>query len=339
MNKKLKIFLFTFLYVPITTVLLGETLFIFHHFYKFNTLFDSRSLEPDSELGWTSRADFSLDYQTLDAGGASYEINYHTVAKGFKEYGDVSTTKKKLLVIGDSFTQARQVSNDKTYYSYIDRDKYEVFVYGAGGHGSYQELQILLKYWDQIKPDLVVWQFCRNDLADNYFPIDSASAFSGIILDRPYRKFRRSDKDNFYSFSRIFWPSRFLDFTLSKMLSRFNDKDIWKELEKEGKGHKDLKGSIAETAEILKLVRSKIGKVPVVSFGVDSHPLYLEIFRNLSESVNFHYLDSIPLSIQRVERSGTIVRALDGGHWNERGHQIAGLQLNSSLKVLDRRQR
>jgi GDSL-like lipase/acylhydrolase family protein len=82
----------------------------------------------------------------------------------------------RIAVVGDSFTEALQVPQEKNFCSVVERRlarcnaladrRVEVLNFGVLGYGTGQELLVLrrLEAWS---PDLVVIQFYINDLADN----------------------------------------------------------------------------------------------------------------------------------------------------------------------------
>ena len=102
-------------------------------------------------------------------------VKYLTNENGFRSFGDINSKKKKILIIGDSYTHAINISNGYTYYDYLARHhpNIEVFSYGCLGYGFIQEYLILDRYFNFIKPDIILWQFCSNDLSDNCFELNN----------------------------------------------------------------------------------------------------------------------------------------------------------------------
>jgi hypothetical protein len=137
-------------------------------------------------LGWENKANYRFIKNLRGYG----EIIYSTKEYGFRSFSDVNTRKKKIFVIGDSFTQACSVSDGWTYYDYLEKnnDNIEIFSYGGGGYGSLQEYMILDKYIDIIRPDLILWQFCPNDFINNDHELESASLKNNNHMIRPYYK-------------------------------------------------------------------------------------------------------------------------------------------------------
>ena len=105
MSKKLKFIILLSILSIILSLLAGEI---------FVRLFKAPLYPRDSELGW---------------------IFPHKELKG--------TGKYKILVIGDSFTQARGLREGKAYYDYLLPLAAELKVYGIGAYGSFQEYLLL----------------------------------------------------------------------------------------------------------------------------------------------------------------------------------------------------
>ena len=143
----------------------------------------------DDTLGWRARAgyqDFRESTETTSK-GVKYAVKRSQKEYGFRMFGDLRSTRPKVFVIGDSFTQAFQVSDEDTYYATLkDVLGVEVFAYGAGGYGTLQEYMILDQYMDMIKPTLILWQFCTNDFINNDPALETASLINNNGWRRPY---------------------------------------------------------------------------------------------------------------------------------------------------------
>ena len=124
----------------------------------------------------------------MDAGGNRYLIEYKTNKDGFRLFGNLKNNKKrKVMFVGDSFTHAVQVSNNKTYYGILgDALPIEVFAYGGGGYGTLQEFMIINKWLDVVKPDMVILQYCSNDFINNHFELELRSNRNNNGMRRPY---------------------------------------------------------------------------------------------------------------------------------------------------------
>ena len=162
--------------------------------------------EKDAELGWKTIANHQFKDTINDAAEVEYTIDYQTYKNGFRsklplegltssqavnskenqiESMTESQTLKysKVLFIGDSYTQAVEVGNEKTFYHLLGKKlPIRVYAYGASGFSTLQQLMILEKYIDVIKPDLVVWQFCSNDFIDNYHELEMEANYKIGVL-------------------------------------------------------------------------------------------------------------------------------------------------------------
>jgi hypothetical protein len=90
--------------------------------------------------------------------------------------------------LGDSTTHAHEVSTGAAYYDMVEtlgNGRYSVWAAGVAGYGSLQEYLLLLKIYDDIQPEIIIWQLDYNDVTDNVYELDRASLSSPMRL-RPY---------------------------------------------------------------------------------------------------------------------------------------------------------
>jgi hypothetical protein len=290
-------------------------------FYIKNNIF-VRERSFSSYLGWKTEANVA---STSDVKGYG-EIAYSTQKYGFRVFGDISTDKIKLFVIGDSFTEGRSVSDGKTYYDYLKNhnDNIEIFAYGGGGYGTLQELMILDRYVDEIKPDMVLLQFCGNDIVNNSHELESASFFNNNQMTRPYYEndqikwlFPRQYRGWMDKAIQSSYLLRLLNIKIN-ILKAENIGSIEDEFSDE---HPLFKKAINTTSEIMELVKKRLGHTPVFAFAVGAQPL----FQNMCARNSIHYINGIETAISQAKNSNVTV---DGApydvHWNHNGHSIAG---------------
>ena len=127
-------------------------------------------------------------------------------------YRDIEHTLEKpdgtfrIAFLGDSFTEARQVAIDDTYWKILERTlngsrevedpSIEVLSFGIGGYGTAQEILTFRKDARRFSPDLVLLAFMSgNDLANNssaiqpwdnfrpFFELDDGE----LVLDTSFR--------------------------------------------------------------------------------------------------------------------------------------------------------
>ena len=151
-----------------------------------NLLFGS-IYKPDNR-GWAPGPNRS-QYRTVeDQPGDFRTVQSQAFTHGFKRWGEPHTSKTKVLIIGDSFTQMNVVANGEEWYAYLENAfrTVEWFVHGGGGYGTLQEYMVLNNYFDEIAPDLILWQFCSNDYANNLYDWDRKTYPYSNFRFRPY---------------------------------------------------------------------------------------------------------------------------------------------------------
>ena len=133
----------------------------------------------DHELGWIHKAS-AHRYPMGD--GASYLINIDPLGLRGRPH-DLSSDRRRVLVLGDSFTEGFQVSNDEVVSSVWEQLRPDLAVLNSGvsGYSTLQEIMLAHRLEPIIHPDVVVMMVCGlNDLTDNIMP------FEFSIGPRPY---------------------------------------------------------------------------------------------------------------------------------------------------------
>jgi len=351
--------IFATLLLPLVSVLLfviiGELGLRFYHLWQWNlsmvdgqfrtTLNRGRPLVLDDQLGWRATENYRFEGTKLSSDGTEYRATVSQNENGFRMFGDVSSTKRRVFVIGDSFTQAVAASDDKTYYAVVKQLlDLEVFAYGAGGYGSLQEFMILDKYFDMIKPDLILWQFSTNDFVNNSPEMETASRINNNGMVRPYlwNNQIQSILPKPYSKKIRLFALQYCRFcyTILTRLDRLDAVKPLKTVETEtfigGPSHSMFIDSLRVTDAIMERVRKRAGPIPIFAFvvgtGAPYGPEYEEGLIEISRHHKIVLLDDIDRTVLTAEKAGVIARAEDGSHWNEVGHRIAGEAIANSLR-------
>ncbi|MFH1784104.1 MAG: SGNH/GDSL hydrolase family protein [bacterium] len=107
-------------------------------------------------------------------------------------YLDTEHNKEKKIGVyrigffGDSFTDARQVVLEETFFKIIERKlkdyNVESLSFGVSGFGTIQSYLNSKRYADYFDLDLVVYVFCENDLGDNIKEIKKSPNFPSAVL-------------------------------------------------------------------------------------------------------------------------------------------------------------
>ncbi|MFX0145269.1 MAG: SGNH/GDSL hydrolase family protein [Candidatus Hodarchaeota archaeon] len=277
-------------------------------------------------LGWKTVPDYYSNQPIKGYG----KIIYSTKKYGFRSFGDINTTKKKIFVIGDSFTQGSTVSDGNAYYDYLKKhnDNIEIFAYGCGGYGSLQEYMILDKYVDMIDLDLILWQFSPNDFVNNDYELESLSFRNNNHMVRPY--YRKGKIEWLYPKQNYGWIYSVVQ--SSYLLRMINIRLNILKAEKKGSIEDKLspdnpmfKKALKTTSKIMNLVKKRAGKIPIVAFSVSNPKWMAGSFFDICKKHGIHYISGIPEALGRAKKNGIIV---DGapydGHYNSEGHIIMG---------------
>lgn len=301
------------------------------------------SLVLDDTLGWRARAGYQDEVTETTSKGARYPVKRSQKDYGFRMFGDLRSTRPKVFVIGDSFTQANQVSDDATYYASLkDALGVEVFAYGASGYGTLQEYMILDKYVDAINPTLILWQFCINDFVNNDPALEAASLINNNGWRRPYWVDGRIVyvlPKTWSASVRIFGQrySRFLHFLVSRwdqLMAMYPVQTVEDEIEREGAAHKGFQHAVQVTTELMGKVRSRAGKTPIVAFSCTAGEPYDSAFKAISSQYDILFFRDVAEAVGAAHKRGDEVLHADMGHWSVGGHRLAGSLIRGHLRAV-----
>ncbi|MBF0483619.1 MAG: SGNH/GDSL hydrolase family protein [Candidatus Omnitrophica bacterium] len=256
---------------------------------------------------------------------------------GKKLFGDLKTSKSRIMVLGDSFTQGNGVPEEFMYYQPLARAfNAELFVYGAYGFGTLQEYLVLDKYIDEVKPDLILLQFCYNDFINNSWVLEENSFQNNNLMIRPYL----IDGKIEYRYPRLFGRYRlelskwsrivylafaFYDRVMFKAAYEGKIKTSEDEIEDKGLAYKPFADSKDITLEILKRLKTRAGQVPVIAMPVILKQPYLEQSIDVFAKAGIPFMTSPAFALQDLANRGVSVFFKDNVHWNEKGNEVAGL--------------
>ena len=275
-----------------------------------------------AELGWQTAANVRLRYQDPAFG----PVRFSTGPYGFRRFGDTASSRPRVLVIGDSYTEASQVSDGEAYYDEIAKriPPAEIFAYGTGGYGTLQEYMVLDRHLDAIRPDVIIWQFSANDFVNNDHYLETGSPLSSRMT-RPYYEHGRTE----YRFASSGVLSRysrlvlFVDARVAMLKGHgFRPVDLERERTEEPAA---LARSIRTTGAILEMVSRRIGQVPVIAFAAEGTRWSDSVLAELAAKCRWRYVQGVTDSVAAAKASGHTVDGLPrDGHWNALGHAIAG---------------
>ncbi len=324
------------------TILAFEAAVRLKHFADHLRGHDHFEYEMDERLGWRATRNYIWRGTKTDAGGTAYQVDMSTNEQGFRLFGNPATEKKKIFVIGDSFTHAKDVSNDKAYYAHLGTllDA-EIFAYGVVGYGTLQEFMIADEYLDLIKPDLILLQFCSNDFANNSPALERLSPQNNSRMRRPYLI---KDDQIEYILPKS-WPalrnfanhhSQFLAFLFSAYDVKSMDiqNDIFHSIVQNETDFPEYKEAVKTTRKLLERLKNRANPIPVATFCVGDYNPYAHDYQTLCEELELILVPGVKKAIREYENRGEVVLAADKGHWNERGHRICAEVLAEHLNAL-----
>lgn len=323
----------------------GEISIRLYHYHKYGTNILNGANQvlaiKDNRLGWKLANNLSCDIKAKDGLDNSYNIHFATDKYGFKMFGNPQSNKLKIFFVGDSFTEAFQVSNNKTYYAFVKegmRDV-EVFAYGEGGYSSLQEFMILDEFIDLIKPNIIVLQFYEDNFFRNYYKLDRMKAFYNTGMARPFLdlegiiSYRYPNYDNLF----IVLPSlisenlrllKVINQQLSFLVNIMSRRTVYDEISQLGEAHEEFRHAAEITKLIMSMIKRRAGEIPVYLFCITNKQPYYDTIKNICRSVDIHFIDGVPQGLNKFESEKRyITRAKDREHLNELGNRIIGEKL------------
>jgi hypothetical protein len=283
-------------------------------------------------IGWRPVANLLVERDVPAFG----PVRYQTGRDGFRMYGNPSSPKVKLLVLGDSFTEGETVSSGETYYEQLSRLRpdLEIFGIGGGGYGTLQEYLLLDEAVDAIKPAMVLVQMHPNDLVNNSHALESQSTTDNNQLTRPYwengrvvSKFPENPSwGPLYNLARHSYLLRLVNVNLVFLRARSVGS-----IEQTAKAEDpDIAQAVSTTAELLRMMRTRAG-VPVVVFSV--RPDQAFSFWSVSDvcrRAGVEFIPGVGEAVEAAQAAGERVSGLPvDAHWNRRGHEIAAGVINA----------
>lgn len=286
------------------------------------------------DLGWRPTANLSFTYQRKGYG----EIKFSSNCDGFRRFDQLGGDLPRILVVGDSFTQAYHVSDGKAYYDYLDSDlenSVEIFAFAAGGYGTVQQGLALEQLIPKILPDLIVWQFTGNDFINNDHWLETRSPENSSHMRRPFfeeGQVVHRHPDGFLGESAEYSLLLRRLLVIRGSYQKRHGGTIEDNLDAD---HPALKRSIMTTRQMVQRVKSQYANIPIVAF-MAGRPYYhweLPAFAEVCTLDSLNCSLAVSESVATAIQDGIKVDGGDDGHWNTAGHKIAGLALAKEVQA------
>jgi hypothetical protein len=173
---------------------------------------------------------------------------------------------------------------------------------------------LLNQFFDEIRPDLVIWQFCYNDFMDNSYNLSMQWRAGSLSLERPYlengkiiyrlpRPFPR-----LYQFanrwSRLLYlvPTR-----MDRLLAPPPGKDLLLQaIVHQGDAHPAFSEAVGITDQIMRRVADRVRRTSVVVFesGTTAAPFYPAI-KKVATQHGMYFVEALPGIIDIETGKGT----------------------------------
>lgn len=297
--------------------------------------------ELSNKYGYYGPIQKTFVFNIEDREGEFRNVKVTYDKNGFKRWGDVDIDKRKIFIIGDQFTNMPYVNNGEEYYAYLEKafPDVEFFVFGGGGYGSLQEYLILDSYIDVIKPDLVLWQFCTSDFANNHYEYEIRTMVMSKNRKLPFLEngeivYKRPSKylalrDISYSFDLLY--SAFIKYRRSNIVySEFID-TLTTNFENTPEAIK--RDALDTTKEIFSLAKKRTGDIPLYMFSAFE---FTDKEREICEFSGIDCIEGVGEKLLQSESAGSVIHTSHSGfpdfHWNVTGNLIVGNYLTNYFK-------
>lgn len=330
---------------------IAEVYFRLHDLRK-SSVYAESSNRIDPEFGWYPKENFASSGQATDSVGQTRPYRFSTGKSGFRRWPESSGKRPKILIVGDSFTQAERIDDAKTYYAKLAETlDADVFAFGCSGYGTLQEYMVIDRHFDEIQPDLIVLQVCSNDFINSSVILENASRRHNNGLNRPYPQ---PDGSVVWDVPRklkaLSWlsvNSRFL-FWLVKRVDQaragFDVPDGTFRVTRPIQPQDPLGPELERTTDAIRAVLEKLKRragadCRIVLFPVDQDEPYITKWKALASEQGFDCPGDFDAVLRAAEdAAGKPIGRIDDSHWNEFGHELAAKYLGEVIReVLSKR--
>lgn len=296
--------------------------------------------EYDPELGWrTTRHYRGSEVPMRDRLGRPYNRLMRTDARGSRLWG-TRPGQPRVLFLGDSYTAAIEVSDDKTYSAVFSRhSNLDAYAYGAGAYGTLQEAMMLARLLEDVRPDVLVLQFSVNDFTNNSLELERHTVLFQQTI-RPYLVngaiVRRFAENHLYRialrYSRLFTR---IDAMTGVLLYRaYGD---FNRLPKGSERTALEQQAVKLTEQLLRRIAAMVPPgTRLYAFNRDeAHEETNRAFEEICGNAGFRVIRNIASYVDAKESSTETTLAADGVHFNEFGNRLVGERLARYFREQD----
>lgn len=300
----------------------------------------------DPILGWSHKPgqkgrfihrDFSIDIQINSDGLRD------------KDYSFERTDKKRMLILGDSFSWGFGVEYPEIFSEILEQKHpdWEIINTSVSGYGTDQQLLYLKTRGIQYRPDIVLLLFSENDFFTNllhevtwyYKPVFRIEHDKLVLDNYPVPKSTYKQKLDRFFYGRTYLFVRIYR-EVNDMIRRLQSLKKFllsgKDAEKKKKNNNSIHGEWKKGAVItnrLIIAINKLSQENHAKFILVSTPMKHEQITLLEELSEKEAIPYLPLD-QSFSNSPKSTTFAHDGHWNPKGHKIVAIAIEKFLQDL-----
>ncbi len=292
-------------------------------------------------------------------GGPPVRGRFRINNAGFNSWRDYDKTAAastyRIAVVGDSFVEALQVDITKSFPAVLEQRlldhgiNAEVLSFGVSGFGTAQVLTLVQNLVLDYSPDFIVYLFVPNDVEDSspwlgrdpwnpQFDLNEdgelvALSYQPYVMPLGKRILKRSSLVRYLYFQKH-WAARLRGMTEVPQWQDPSDGPPVNDAER--------RAWIIVERLLVKIddALEEAGVPWLIVWQADTDPTYSQDRRQRLEEIaarhGLPYFDPTPDFVRDFDGSGQVHHIVGDGHWNERGHDVAGTTLAEwSLAHLD----
>lgn len=292
-----------------------------------------------------------------------YQIN----SAGWNSWREYETTKKpntlRIAVIGDSYVEAFQVNTDQSFAYVIEQNlsrqcgmrNAEVYSFGNSGNPLSAYLHVMRYVSNKFKPDIYIILIVHNDFLESFYGAkppyyltyrQTAAGFEEVIEQPSFKPSKLRRFLCWFATVRYFYlnlnlkNSRFLfnlfrtypepDFEANIDVSQmFNNpvRELTKHIFSEYK-------SLAQKSNSKLLLIMDTNRSAIYN-GINPRTTksfqYNQIVFELAQELKIDFLDLTNAFVKDYEQHHLSFNSKNDGHWNVRGHKVAGESVSEWL--------
>jgi lysophospholipase L1-like esterase len=298
----------------------------------------------DDKLGWRHATNVNRTFVNEFGEKAPVVLNSFGF-RGSPRTINKSPDRRRILVLGDSFTEGVQVGEQELFTARIEMadPKLEVINTGVGGYGTVQEYLYLASEGLRFNPDFVLLMFFENDLSDSalsYSPGFGPRPFARLeedglhiveVLDSSeHRKYIMPvpfrSALNRYSYFYYFLNAQVYQPLLSKQMRAMQQADL-NRIDSETR-YKIFDGVVSKLARLLdqQRIRFLVVLIPNRDDAMRGHSEAVKVVSNLCAARNIEHLSLLD-RFHADSSSGSSLYFPEDIHWTKDGHRVAAEEI------------